>query len=59
MALFAGVIFGEKAWPKGKWVARSTGVVLPIVGIMAIFGLIIIPTSMYGNNNATSDITAG
>jgi predicted metal-binding membrane protein len=47
MALFAGVIFGEKIWSKGIWIARSAGVGLAIVGIMAIFGLIIItPTDM-------------
>jgi predicted metal-binding membrane protein len=60
MALFAGVIFGEKVWSKGIWVARSTGVVLAIVGIMAIFGLITIPTGMDGidNNNPTNDRAA-
>jgi predicted metal-binding membrane protein len=42
MALFAGVIFGERIWSKGIWIARSVGVGLVIVGIMAIFGLIII-----------------
>ena len=41
MALFAGVIFGEKVWSKGIWIARCTGVGLAIVGIMAILGLII------------------
>jgi predicted metal-binding membrane protein len=51
MALFAGVIFGEKVWSKGIWVARSAGVGLAIVGIMAIFGLIIIPTGMNDNKN--------
>jgi predicted metal-binding membrane protein len=61
MALFAGVIFGEKVWSKGIWVARCTGVVLAIVGIMAIFGLITIPTGMDGidnNNNPTNDRAA-
>jgi predicted metal-binding membrane protein len=60
MALFAGVIFGEKVWSKGIWVARSTGVVIAIVGIMAIFGLITIPTGMDGidNNNPTNDRAA-
>jgi len=42
MALFAGVIFGEKVWSKGIWIARSVGLGLAIVGIMTIFGLIII-----------------
>ena len=37
MALFAGVIFGEKVWSKGIWVARSAGVSLAIIGILAIF----------------------
>ena len=58
MALFAAIIFGEKVWSKGIWVARSTGVVIAIVGIMAIFGLITIPTDMDGidnNNNPTND----
>jgi hypothetical protein len=50
MAFFAGVIFGEKVWSKGIWVARSTGVVLAIVGIMAILGLIIIPIGMNDNS---------
>ncbi|MGA9842157.1 MAG: DUF2182 domain-containing protein [Nitrososphaeraceae archaeon] len=58
MALFAGVIFGEKVWSKGIWVARSAGVVLTIVGVMAILGLIIIPTGMNDNNNQTNDRTA-
>jgi predicted metal-binding membrane protein len=51
MALFAGIIFGEKLWSKGIWIARSAGVGLAIVGIMGIFGLIIIPTGMNDNNN--------
>ncbi|MFL6345025.1 MAG: DUF2182 domain-containing protein [Nitrososphaeraceae archaeon] len=51
MALFAGIIFGEKVWSKGIWVARSAGVGLAIVGVMAIFGLIIIPTGMNDNKN--------
>jgi predicted metal-binding membrane protein len=59
MTLFAGVIFGEKVWSKGIWVARSAGVSLAIVGILAIFGLIIIPTGMDDNNptkkNRTED----
>jgi predicted metal-binding membrane protein len=50
MALFAGVIFGEKVWSKGIWIARSTGVGLAIAGIMAACGLIMIPTGMNNNN---------
>ena len=52
MALFAGVIFAEKIWSKGIWVARSAGLGLAIVGIMAIFGLVIItPTGISNSNN--------
>ena len=57
MALFAGVIFGEKVWSKGIWIARSTGVGLAIVGIMAACGLlIIIPTGMNNNNGNDTHI---
>jgi hypothetical protein len=56
MALFASVIFGEKIWSKGIWVARSAGVDLAIVGIMAIVGLIIIiPADM--NDNSSSNLS--
>ena len=55
MALFAGIIFGEKVWSKGISVARSAGVALAIVGIMATQGLIIIPTGM--NDNSSSNLT--
>jgi hypothetical protein len=59
MALFAGVIFGEKIWSKGIWVARCTGVGLAIVGIMAALGLIIIPTGMNDDNNPTNNRNDG
>lgn len=60
MALFAGVIFGEKIWSKGIWVARCAGVGLAIVGIMAILGLIIIPSDMNDNgNNPTNNRNDG
>jgi predicted metal-binding membrane protein len=57
MALFAGVIFGEKIWSKGIWIVRSVGLGLAIVGIMAIFGLIIItPTGISNSSpNRTDD----
>src|ERR687885_109839 len=50
MALFASIIFGEKIWSKGVWIARSAGIGFAIVGIMTICGVLtIIPTGM--NNN--------
>jgi predicted metal-binding membrane protein len=42
MALFAGVIFGEKMWSKGIWVARAAGLALAMVGVLSIAGLITI-----------------
>src|SRR5215831_12333055 len=50
MALFAGVIFGEKIWSKGICIARSVGLGLVIVGIMAIFGLIILTPTGISNS---------
>jgi predicted metal-binding membrane protein len=46
MGLFAGIIFGEKMWSNGIWIARSAGIGLAIIGIMAMLGLITIPTNM-------------
>ena len=57
MALFAGVIFGEKTWSKGIWVARCAGVGLAIVGTMAALGLIIIPSDMNDNGNSKNENT--
>ncbi len=62
MALFAGVIFGEKIWSKGIWIARGVGIGFAIVGIMAIFGLIIISPagiSISSNNNSSNSSTQG
>ncbi len=36
MALFSGIIFGEKIWSKGVWVARAVGIGLAIVGVLII-----------------------
>jgi len=57
MALFAVVIFGEKIWLRGGiWVARSAGISFMIVGVLAILGLIEIPTGIeIGKDNAVMD----
>jgi predicted metal-binding membrane protein len=34
MGLFAGIIFGEKIWSRGIWVARAAGVGLAITGVL-------------------------
>jgi predicted metal-binding membrane protein len=47
MALFAAIIFGEKIWLRGGiWVAKSAGIGFMIVGILAILGLMEIPTGI-------------
>jgi Predicted metal-binding integral membrane protein (DUF2182) len=58
MALFAAIIFGEKVWVKGgKWIVRSTGVGFVILGSLALFGIMEVPTGdmtmadVAGNNN--------
>jgi|SRR5215211_5854541 len=40
MGLFAGIIFGEKIWSRGIWVARAAGIRLAIVGILVAAGLV-------------------
>src|SRR5919199_4234730 len=34
MGLFAGIIFGEKMWSRGIWVARAAGIALAITGVL-------------------------
>jgi predicted metal-binding membrane protein len=52
MGLFAGIIFAEKIWRRGGiWIARSTGVGLTIVGIMAILGLTTVVPSVMDMHN--------
>jgi len=40
MGLFAGIIFGEKLWKKGIWIARAAGIGLAITGILVIMGML-------------------
>lgn len=39
MGLFAIIIFGEKIWSKGIWIARAVGIALIILGILSSLGL--------------------
>lgn len=57
MALFAAIIFGEKIWLRGGiWIARSAGISFMIVGVLAILGLIEIPTGIeIGKDNTAMD----
>jgi predicted metal-binding membrane protein len=40
MGLFAGIIFGEKIWSRGIWVARDAGIALAITGVLVAAGLL-------------------
>lgn len=40
MAFFAGIIFGEKMWSRGIWVARAAGVGFAIAGIIVALGVV-------------------
>ena len=39
MGLFAGIIFGEKIWSRGIWVARAAGIGLTVAGILVAAGM--------------------
>lgn len=59
MGLFAGIIFGEKMWSRGIWVARAAGIALTVVGILVTAGmipsLISSATSMTTNGDAIGE----
>ena len=40
MGLFAGIIFGEKIWSRGIWVARAAGIGLIVIGGLVAAGLL-------------------
>ncbi|HEX5573180.1 MAG TPA: DUF2182 domain-containing protein [Nitrososphaeraceae archaeon] len=46
MGLFAAIIFGEKMWSKGIWIARGVGIGLIVLGISSSMGLITLHDSM-------------
>ena len=52
MALFAGIIFGEKIWSKGIWVARAAGVGLAAAGVLTIAGVLpLVPSESMAMSN--------
>lgn len=46
MGLFAAIIFGEKMWSKGIWIARGFGIALIVLGISSSIGIITLYDSM-------------
>jgi predicted metal-binding membrane protein len=63
MGLFAGIIFGEKMWSRGIWVARAAGIGLAIVGILVIAGmlpsLVFSASSMNDSSGAMDKMNGG
>jgi predicted metal-binding membrane protein len=61
MGLFAGIIFGEKMWARGIWIARAAGIGLTIAGILVVAGmlpsLVSSATSMTAENDRDGDMT--
>ncbi len=61
MGLFAGIIFGEKMWSRGIWIARAAGIGLTVVGILVAAGmlpsLVSAVTSMSAENDRGGDMT--
>jgi len=55
MGIFAAIIFGEKIWPRGIWIARCVGIVLIILGILSSMGLIILYDGMVPMNTQSED----
>jgi predicted metal-binding membrane protein len=55
MGLFAGIIFGEKMWSKGIWIARAVGIALAIIGILVISGMLpsLVSSASSMNDNNT------
>jgi predicted metal-binding membrane protein len=51
MALFSLIIFGEKMWARGIWVARAVGISLIILGVVSSLGLVTIYVSMTDMNH--------
>jgi hypothetical protein len=55
MGIFAAIIFGEKIWPKGIWIARCVGITLIVIGILSSMGLVILYDGMIPMNIQSND----
>jgi predicted metal-binding membrane protein len=55
MGLFAAIIFGEKIWRRGIWIARSFGIILILLGLLSTLGLIVLNDSMHAMNLQDGD----
>jgi predicted metal-binding membrane protein len=58
MGLFAGIIFAEKIWSRGRgglWVARIAGIGFVVIGLLTIFGLITLQSTVANTGRDNSD----
>lgn len=53
MGLFAAIIFAEKIWSKGIWIARGVGIIFIIMGLLILTGIISIVTEGDGTETIT------
>ena len=53
MGLFAAIIFAEKVWSRGIWIARVAGIAFILIGLFSITGIVSISTEdgMHGSQN--------
>lgn len=56
MGLFALIIFAEKVWHRGIWIARVTGIVFIIIGMLSITGIISIATEEGGMHDSQNEM---
>ena len=54
MGLFATIIFGEKIWHRGIWIARCVGIIFVILGTLSIMGLTLHDSLMLMNTESNS-----
>jgi predicted metal-binding membrane protein len=58
MGLFAAIIFVEKIWSKGIWIARGIGIMFIIIGLLTLTGIISIVTEGDGMTSTHNEMTS-
>lgn len=58
MGMFAAIIFAEKVWSKGIWIARGAGIVFVIAGFLSITGIIPIIIEESGMHNSPNEMNS-
>lgn len=58
MGLFAAIIFMEKIWSKGIWMARGVGIMFILIGLLTITGVISVVTEGNEMASTSNDMTS-